>query len=253
MGIARLLAKGWVLVCLYAGAHALRYAVLGGAPFAELSKVIVSTLLFAAMGIVFVGGFGVLAGTAKLHDVTLKSLKPLSWAPNFNEAAFLVFVLLSFLNQAVYAPHHISDSFAAAFEAAIYFAVPGHHAFVDALSHCALNGGRVFGSAFSWLLALIFACSAVSRLKLTAGLIRIERTLRPETLSPTAVAAILGVAAIIGIQCFFVGSVYAFLNCDALAGLPGAVLIGLGPLMLAYLIFAALAALLASGSEQKSS
>ena len=88
----------------------------------------------------------------------------------------------------------------------------------------------------------------MSRLKLTAGLIRIERTLHPEVLGPTTVAAVLGVAAIVGIQCFFVGSLYAFLPCGALAEIPGAVLIGLAPLLLAYLIFAALATLMASGS-----
>lgn len=250
MGIARLLAKGWVIVCLFAGAHALRLAILGGAdPLVAVPKVVVSVLLFAAMGLLFVGGYGVLAGTAHLHDISFKSIKPPGLVPHFNDAVFLAFVLLSFLNQAVYAPHHISSALAEAFESAIYFAVPAHHALVDALSRCALNGGRVFGSAFAWLLAVIFLSSAVSRLKLAAGLIRLERTLNPEALSPTTVAGILGAAAIIAFQFLFIGSIYRFLSCTALAGLPGAVLIGLGPLLFAYLIYAALAALLASASE----
>jgi hypothetical protein len=251
MGIARLLAKGWVLVCLFAGAHALRMAILGGGePFLVVPWVVVSVLLFAAMGLLFVGGYGASAGIQRFHDFRLKSLTQPHLVPGFNEAVFVGFVVLSFLNQIVLAPHPVSVSVAKAFEAAIAFAVPGHHALVDALNRCNLNGGREFASAFTWLLAVVFACSAVSRLKLAAGLIRIRRALRPEALGPTTVAAVLGVAAIVGIQCFFVGTFTAFLPCGALAGIPGAVLIGLAPLLLAYLIFAALAALMASGSEK---
>ena len=33
MGIARLLAKGWILFCLFAGAHALRIALASGLPW----------------------------------------------------------------------------------------------------------------------------------------------------------------------------------------------------------------------------
>jgi hypothetical protein len=250
MGIARLLAKGWVLVCLFAGAHALRIAILGGGePLSAVSQVIVSVLLFVAMGLLFVGGFALSAGTRRFHAFRLKSLKLPRFFPGFNEAVLTAFVLLAFLNQVVYAPHHVSDPVTGAFEAAIKFAVPGHHAFVDALNRCALDGGREFGSAFTWLLAFIFACSAVSRLKMTAGTIRIERTLHPEALGPTTVAGVLGVAAIAGIQFFFVGSFYAFLPCGALAGVSGAVLAGLAPLLLAYLIFAALATLMASGEK----
>ena len=32
MGIARLLAKGWIIFCLFAGAHAFRLALLQGLP-----------------------------------------------------------------------------------------------------------------------------------------------------------------------------------------------------------------------------
>ena len=35
MGIARLLAKGWATVCIFAGAHALARALAGGASFAQ--------------------------------------------------------------------------------------------------------------------------------------------------------------------------------------------------------------------------
>lgn len=248
MGIARLLAKGWLAVCLFAGAYALRLALLGGGELLiASSRVIVSMLLFAAMGLAFIGGYAASSGMQRFHDFRLR---PKSLVPGFNEAVFAVFVLLSFLNQAAYAPHHMTGSVVGAFEAALAFAVPGHHAVADALHRCNLNGGREFGSAFAWLLAIVFACSAVSRLKLAAGVIRMERTLHPEALGPMAHAAVLGVAAIVAIQCFFVGSLVPFLPCGALAGVTGAVLIGLVPLLLAYLIFAALAALMASGSEK---
>ena len=35
MGIARLLAKGWIVFCLFAGAHALRIALVSGLPLAS--------------------------------------------------------------------------------------------------------------------------------------------------------------------------------------------------------------------------
>jgi hypothetical protein len=69
-------------------------------------------------------------------------------------------------------------------------------------------------------------------------------------LSATGVAAVLGIAAVLAIQCVFVGSAWTLLPCSVLASMPGALLIGLAPLLLSYLIFAALAALLASGSEK---
>jgi hypothetical protein len=46
-----------------------------------------------------------------------------------------------------------------------------------------------------------------------------------------------------------VGSAYPWLPCNAFTDISGAVLIGLAPLMLAYLIVAALASLLASSPE----
>ena len=35
MGIARLLAKGWIIFCLFAGAHALRLTLMSGMPLAS--------------------------------------------------------------------------------------------------------------------------------------------------------------------------------------------------------------------------
>ena len=53
MGAARLLAKGWIVFCLYAGAHAIRFALIRGAAAPDIvTDVIAPVLLFAAMGIV---------------------------------------------------------------------------------------------------------------------------------------------------------------------------------------------------------
>jgi len=249
MGLSRLLAKGWVLICLYAGAHALRLALSGGGDLlVAVPQVIVSVLLYAAMGLLFVGGYGAAGNNFRLSRLSPANLR---WphAPGFNEIVFLAFVLISFLNQVFYAPAHISGSLSQAFENALYFAVPGQRAVVDTLEDCGIDGGRVYASAFTWLLAIVFAASAVSRLKLAAGLIRLERTLHPQALSPTAVAAVLGLAAVFAIQCIFVGSVLELMPCSAYVGVPGALVAGLAPLLLAYLIYAALAALMASGSE----
>ena len=55
MGIARLLAKGWIIFCLYAGAHALRLAVISGMPLASsIFAITISVLLFTAMGLLAV-------------------------------------------------------------------------------------------------------------------------------------------------------------------------------------------------------
>jgi hypothetical protein len=62
-------------------------------------------------------------------------------------------------------------------------------------------------------------------------------------------AAVFGSVAIVGIQLLFVGSAYPWLACSAFTNITGAVLIGLAPLLLAYLIFAALATLRASNPE----
>jgi len=59
MGVSRLLAKAWIVTCLFAGAHALRFALLtGGDLWAAASPVLVAMALFAAMGLLFVGGYG---------------------------------------------------------------------------------------------------------------------------------------------------------------------------------------------------
>ena len=247
MGIARLLAKGWIVFCLFAMAHAMRLALLQGQPLASaLPGIAICALLFIAMGLLFVGGFGASAG----HVGGWKRFQPDHLIPAFNEAVFFIFVVLSFLDQAFLAPGNMDRGAMSALQNAIFFVVPGQRALVTALDSCTMDGGRVFAAAFAWLLAIIYLASAASRLKLQAGLIRLEAGDRPQTLGPTLRAFLFGVAAVVGIQFLFVGSAYPWLHCSAFADVTGALLIGLAPLMLAYLIVAALASLMASSPEK---
>jgi hypothetical protein len=249
MGIARLLAKGWIVFCLFAGAHALRLALISGLPLESSSFAIgVCAVLFMAMGLLFVGGFGASAG----HSGTpwLAGLRPHHLIPGFNEAVFMVFVTLSFLNQALVAPGIIDRGVAGALENAVYYVVPGQRALVHALEDCTLDGGRAFAAAFAWLLGIVYLASAASRLKLQAGLIRLEAGDRVQPLGPTLRAFLFGTVAVVAIQFLFVGSAYPWLACSAFADITGAVLTGLAPLMLAYLIVAALASLMAAAPEK---
>jgi hypothetical protein len=247
MGVARLLAKGWVVFCLFAGAHELRFALMrGSSPLEAFQIVGVPVLLFTAMGLLFVGGYA----ASSAHGTPLFArFRPRHLIPGFNELAFVGFTILSFVVQTVVAPGFVAGPVADALEHAIAFVVPGQGALVAALTPCLLDGGRIFAGAFTWLLAIIYLASAVSRLKLQAGIIRIERTLRPEALGPLVLAFVLGTAAIAGIQLLYMGSVFPWLSCSAFTDITGALLIGLAPLMLSYLIVAGLAAAMATGPE----
>jgi hypothetical protein len=245
--MARLLAKGWIVFCLYAAGHAFAYAVQGGAPaLSALGTIGVCALLFAAMGLLFAGGYAVATDHAHGGAFALKSWRA---TPGFNAIVFTVFVALSFADQVWFAPTYIDNAFVSALKAAIEFAVPGQRALENVLMADGLDGGRIFASAFAWLLAIIYLASAASRLKLAAGLIRLERAKRPEALGASTLALILGAMSVVGIQLLFMGSIFAFLPSSAYTETGGALLIGLAPLMLAYLIEAALANLLAAGPE----
>jgi hypothetical protein len=246
MGVARLVAKGWIVFCLFAAAHAIHMHL---ATPAYAPAIIVSMLLFAAMGLLFATGYGVSArdGTKPL----IERLKPHHLMPDFNSIVFLIFVVLSWLNQILFAPLHPIGSGVSAIVNAIQFAVPGQDALLVALAPCAPDGGRVFSSAFAWILAIIFVASAISRIRLSAGLLRLERSTRSEVLGAPVHAAVLGIAAIAGIQMLFIGSAYPWFGCQILAGLPGTVIIGLVPLLLAYLIVAALTAAVALSPEKQ--
>src|SRR5579871_6070082 len=205
MGVARLLAKGWLVFCLFAGAHAVNFGLQRGeAPLQAAQEIGVCVLLFAAMGLLFIAGFGLSAGLGRQN--WLRRIRPHHLVPGFNEIVFVVFVALSFANQVVLAPLYMGSAAAGAVQSALYFVVPGQRALQDALQACSLDGGRVFASASAWLLAIIFLASAASRVNLAAGLIRIERMMRPSSLGPTVSAAVFGTVAIVGIQLLFVGS-----------------------------------------------
>jgi hypothetical protein len=249
MGIARLLAKGWIIFCLFAGAHELRLALLQGLPLETSAPAIaICALLFAAMGLLFVVGFG--ASASHGGGPWLARFKPHHLIPGFNEAVFVIFVVLSFLNQALVAPSVIDRGGAGALEAAMLFLLPGQQVLVGRLEACSMDGGRIFAAAFTWLLAIIYLASTASRLKLAAGLIRLEMGEKPQLLGPTLRAFLFGIAAIVGIQFLVMGSAYPWLGCSAFTDITGAVLIGLAPLMLAYLILASLASLMASNPPE---
>ena len=140
MGIARLLAKGWIIFCLFAGAHALRLALMQGLPLdSALPAIGICALLFAAMGLLFVVGFG--ASASHGGGPWLARFQPHHLIPGFNEAVFLVFVILSFLNQALVAPNVIDHGGAGALENAVYFLMPGQRVLVRALESCGMDGG----------------------------------------------------------------------------------------------------------------
>jgi len=245
MGLARLLAKAWVVFCVFAGAHALAGAIgRGGAPLQALFQIGVTTLLFSAMGLLFVGGFAASAGLSQLVRFKWSRLMP-----GFDEIVFVAFASLIFLAQLFFPPGSGPGGVLGALEAAIRFALPGQRAYEAQLTSCGLDGGRFFVSAFSWVLALILLGSALSRVRLAAGIVRLERKQHSDPLGNTLVAFILGVIAVFGIQFVFIGTAFQFLPCDVIEGLPGQILIGLGPLSLAYLIVAAVTNLIALGPE----
>ncbi|HEY1960991.1 MAG TPA: hypothetical protein VGG69_01120 [Rhizomicrobium sp.] len=242
MGVARLLAKGWIVFCLFAGAHAIIRALAPGTPpLQALLPVAVPVFLFGAMGVLFIAGYGLSSGHL------LPRFRPAHVVPGFNEVVFVLFAMLSFVVQIV--PHHLTWGVLNALEAAIRFAVPGQRALEENLARCNLDGGRAFAAACAWLLAFVFLGSALSRIRMAAALVRLERKRRIEPLGPTGIAFVLGVAAVAGIQFLFIGTLFRLLPCSILAGVLGNVLIGIAPLMLAYLIAAAVTNLLAMHPE----
>jgi hypothetical protein len=252
MGVARLLAKAWITFCVYAFAHAVAIAVAAGEPLAlALQDMGLCTALFGAMGLLFVGGYAVSASHSGM--AALVNLRGRHVLPGFDEMVFVAFAALVFVMQIAYVPQHASDgvvgALVRALDGAIGFAVPGQRVLEGAMAVCGIDGGRITSSAFSWLLAFIFLGSALSRVRMQAALVRLERKGRPEILGASGLVFLLGIVAVIFIQLLFMGTAYLLIPCWILASLPGSVLIGLGPLMLAYLIKAALTDLLALGPE----
>jgi hypothetical protein len=246
MGAARLLAKGWIVFCIYVGGLALGRCVTSGVPFGTAAgPIVVCVLLFGAMGVLFIAGYGLSAG--HVRPLLPGRLSVAGMLPGFNELVFIAFTLIVFGVQTFYAPARHTGAAVDAVEGAIRFAVVGQTSLEDVLVSCNFEGGRLLVAALSWLLALIYLGSVLSRIRLAAGIVRLERKQRPEALGAQPLALILGVAAVIGIQLLYMGSAYGLLSCGALGGLWGDAIIGLGPLMLSYLVAAALTNLLALG------
>ncbi len=204
-------------------------------------------LLFGAMGFLFIGGYGLSA--AHLRPQLLSRLKPEHLVPGFNELVFIAFALLALYVEVGFAPRHATGPVVEALEGALRFAVFGQHVLEDSLAACSLDGGRVLASASSWTLAFIYLGSALSRIRLAAAIVRLERKMRPEALGSQPLAFALGLCAVVGVQLLYVGTGYTFMSCTALGGIWGATVIGLGPLVLAYLITAALTNLLSLGPD----
>ncbi len=251
MGVARLLAKGWVVFCLFAGGHGALLALSQGTPPAQaFEAVAVCVGLFGAMGLLFIAGFGASStGSTPL----LARLRPHHLIPSFDDVVFVAFVAVSFAAQAYFISEIGGGAAGQAVQKAMYVVVPGLRALGDRLAVCGLNAPLLYSitltAAVAWLLAIVFVASAVSRLGLAAGLIRLERTLRPAPFGLTLLAAIYGILSIVGIQLLYVGSVFPWLGCGAFNGIDGVVLSGLAPLFLAYVIVAALTTLKASAPE----
>jgi len=248
MGVARLLAKAWIAFCLFAGAHAVALQMGTGQELVPaLQQTGVCIALFLAMGLLFVGGYAASASHSGMAAIA--KLRPQHVLPGFDEIVFVAFAAASFAMQVTVAPAHLFGGVTAALQGAIHFAIPGQQALETALAACALDSARGAASAFAWLLAFVFLGSALSRIRMAAALVRLERKGRPEILGASALVFFLGIAAVVSFQLLFMGTAYGFIPCWILAGIPGSVLIGLGPLMLAYLVKAALTDLLALGPE----
>jgi hypothetical protein len=246
MGAARLLAKAWLVFCVFAGAYEAEQLLSAGVAYQQfLGPVSVCVLLFGAMGLLFIAGYGV-SGTGGSLRARLKFDH---WMPGFNGLVFIAFAIAIFIVQTSYLPAHVSGGILSALESSVHFAVPGQRALEYRLDACTLDGGRVTASALSWLLACIFLGSALSRVRLAASIVRLERNARRGTLGPANLTLLLGIFAVIGIQFLLLGSIFPLMPCDMLVDIPGELLIGLGPLMLAYLIFAAVTDLLSLGPE----
>jgi hypothetical protein len=245
MGAARLLAKAWVVFCLFAGAHAVAAALRSGTPWPQaLLQIGLCIVLFVPMGLLFIGGFGFAGGVGKFSR-----LRPIHLAPGFNEIVFVVFVVASFVMQVVFASQKNLVGVLGALQAALRFVVPGQRALEETLAACPAQDGVAISSAFAWLLALIYLGSALSRVRLAAGIVRLERKSQPEMFGETPLAAVLGILALVGIQLLFFGTGYGLVPCGAYTSVIGSVMVGLGPLLLSYLVMAAVVNLLALGPE----
>lgn len=241
MRLARLMAKAWVAVCLYAGAASLSLALPASADGWRTAAAILGGMaLYLAMGLAFVAGGLLLSGHAVMLRQDWRRAHPWRFGFGFDDAVFVVFAVLSFLDLAFFSPVHLTSVATIAVERAAYFAVPGQRAFVAMARPCLFDGGRIFASAFTWCLAIVYLGSALSRLKERVAELRLLKAIRPDLVGGRFEGIVLGAASVAGIQFLYVGAGYALLPCSLLTGVEGALLLGLAPLMLAYAVQAAL-------------
>ena len=159
MGAARLLAKAWVVFCVFAGAYAAQHQLASGLAVPALAPIGVCIALFGAMGLLFIGGYGI-SGTSGSFVARVKLDR---WLPGFNGLVFFTFAIIIFIMQTTYLPQNVMGGVISALDASVHFAIPGQRALEARLDECTLDGGRVVASALSWLLAFIFLGSALSR------------------------------------------------------------------------------------------
>src|SRR5437763_140028 len=151
MGAARLLAKGWIAFCLYTGALA-RAGASGTPPAGAEGTIVVCLLLFGAMGILFIAGYGLSAG--HVHPPSPAAIKLQNLLPGFSELVFIAFALILLLVQLLYAPAYHEGPAVDGLEGAIRFAVFGQRTLENELLLCRVDVGRLFISAVAWTLAL---------------------------------------------------------------------------------------------------
>lgn len=249
--MASLVAKVWVMFCLYAGALALHMALPGSPdPLGDGLAITGASFVFLCLGLLFAGAAVLLLSPS--GPISLKNIRTLRFAwrdVDFNEILFAAFLILSFCNQAFFAPDHMMGPLTIAVEQAAWFAVPGQRAFSLLVHSCTMDGGRIFTSAFAWVLALIWFGTALTRLGISARLIRAARRQTPDATAGLVSGVLLAVAAAAGIQFLYAGSGFAYLPCSLTAGIAGGLLAGFAPLMLAYILIAALSGVIAGGEE----
>ncbi len=235
MGIARLLAKGWIVFCLFAGGARL-------APRPGQRR---------AAGAIAVRG-GHLRDSVRRHGpVVRRRLRRLGriarhpfkarlglhhLMPGFNEIVFLFSSVLSFVNQVWFAPRNLAGDVVGPLErrsiSSCRASARWSRRWMPAAWMAGASSPPPSPGCWRWSIWPRPARGSNCR-RASSGW---SATPRPEGLGPSIRAFCLGVVAVVGVQFLFVGSAYPWLNCSAFDDITGALLIGLAPLMLAYLV-----------------
>ena len=209
MGVARLLAKGWVVFCLFAGGYALHDAVGAGTAFlrrpARHSHQRRSVRRHgAAVHRRLCGGV-----ERRWRVAHWRVSSPRHVLPGFNELVFIGFALAIFVMQTLYLAGSRPGRVLGALQAAIAFAVPGQGQLAYSARRLrARRRARVRGrlragcspSSF-WARRSRASVSPPASCGWSASSV-------PKRSGPTGLALVLGLAAVIGIQLLYIGSLY---------------------------------------------